>query len=203
MTVFFGDFVAGIVPLNFCLKYLQANSVVSTEEDKIRLFLKRLNIDFLKQEKVKAFAGYHVKIETFPSFKASIIPCGIERKMSEPLSGMPKDESAYIKTCCFCEYAVKISPDPRIMQKFKNGSLSVTSLSNQVLVIPEKHYPHWFTIPLETQVKLFQNMLALRKAHSSEIKGPIEFHCGAAGGQTVFHFHGRTGVYIARNLHAT
>ena len=74
------------------------------------------------------------------------------------------------------------------MQKFKNGSLAVTSLSNQVLVIPEKHYPHWFTIPLEAQVKLFQNMLALRKAHSSEIKGPIEFHCGAAGARQYFIF---------------
>ncbi len=170
----------------------------SITDDKIRSILIKLNEDFAAQENSNPAKGYCVQIETTPSLKAVLIPRGGPRK-EEQLSGMPKNESTYIEECPFCEYARNNLKDPRILKIFENDSYAVTSLSNQVLVIPEEHYSHWFTIPIEKQMELLQNILEIRDVYASTVQRPIEFHCGSAAGQTVFHFHGRTGFISTIN----
>lgn len=133
-------------------------------------------------------------IETQPILKAKIVSCG-DRRVDEQLSGMPEDLEDYMQKCPFCAYPKKKPDDPRILKVFKDHSYVLMSLSNQMLVISKQHYSHWFAVPLEEQIKLFHNILDIRKSHVSQLKKPIEFHCGSAASQTVFHFHGRTGVY--------
>lgn len=165
----------------------------SSSDKRLREVLIRLNDAFASQEKVKPAAGYRVTIVTKPSLAAILIPEG-ERKEG-PLSGLPQNISNYVLNCPFCKSSGS-KPNPSLLNTFEDESYALRSLSNQVLVIPKEHYPHWFTIPLETQAQLLRHILQIREDNPSQVQKPIEFHCGSAGGQTVFHFHGRTGVYL-------
>lgn len=138
-----------------------------------------------------------------PTLRAELIAEGGLRPTG-PLSGLPKDEALYSRNeCAFCLGAAKVH------KVFQDQNLAVVSLSRQILVIPKKHYAHWFAVPLEEQIELFKDALEVRKENPSSIftrvaelfeerradRRPIELHCGAAAGQTVFHLHVRTGVY--------
>lgn len=138
-----------------------------------------------------------------PILRAELIAEGGLRPPG-PLIGLPKDDALYSrKECAFCLGAAKVH------KVFQDQNLAVVSLSRQILVIPKKHYAHWFDAPLEEQIELFKDALEVRNENPSsffprvaeffgakrEDRGPIELHCGAAAGQTVFHLHVRTGVY--------
>lgn len=167
-------------------------------DDKIRNVLIKLNRDFKTQEEFNPAKGYCVQIETKPFLQATLTPFGGNR-IEEELSGTPKNTFDYIKKCPFCDYPRQNLKDPRIIKVFADQSYAALSLSHQILLIPSHHYSHWFEIPLETQIKLLYNILEIRNIYSSSVLGPIEFHCGSSAGQTVFHFHGRTGVYLHPN----
>lgn len=162
----------------------------SSTDGKIRELVTKLNDDFARREKSNPAAGYLVKITTEPSLKANLFPQG--SRNGGALSGIDENDSNNPQKCLFCTSNTPLAT-------FEDKSYALMSLSNQVLVIPKEHYPHWFTIPLETQVKLIKHILDIRNANSVNVQKPIEFHCGSAAGQTVFHFHGRTGVYLNGN----
>ena len=83
------------------------------------------------------------------------------------------------------------------MKDFGDGTYAITSLNHQILIIPAEHYDHFFATPFDIQVIIIKNALAIRNAQkNTTLKKPLEFHCGAAAGQTVFHLHARTGIYV-------
>lgn len=73
---------------------------------------------------------------------------------------------------------------------------AVKSLSGQLLIIPKNHYSQWFDAPIELQADLLQEAIEMRTKYPESQERPIELHCGSAAGQTVFHIHVRTNIYI-------
>ena len=65
-----------------------------------------------------------------------------------------------------------------------------------MLIIPKNHYSQWFNVPIEIQADLLQEAIEIRKQYSESQNRPIELHCGSDGGQTVFHTHVRTNIYM-------
>ncbi len=158
-------------------------------DSEIRGALSGLNQEFSAREASAPAQGYRVVFLEKPLLAGNLISEGGLRSAG-PLSGMPQDEELYRnEECAFCIGAAKVD------KVFKDGNFTVRSLSHQVLVIPKKHYAHWFAIPIEEQIELFKQAVEIRNEHPSAVSRPIELHCGAAGGQTVFHTHVRTGVY--------
>ena len=108
------------------------------------------------------------------------------------LSGVPEDKDGYQKNACpFCKSTVKV------IKAFEEHCRAIRSHSGQTLLIPNKHYAHWFEMPVEEQLTLLKAALDLRKTDPKPDKGPLELHCGSAGYQTVFHTHLRTGIFKA------
>lgn len=167
----------------------------AASHDQIDQLIVQLNNDFERYENTNPQQGYCVTIQTTPTLQAKLTPHGGIRS-TKLLSGIPTNEYDYVQKCPFCQYSQKNYTDKQIVKTFNDGTYAVTSMSNQVLVIPEKHYPHIFNAPFEQQRIILKNIMQIRDDHQDNIYGPIEFHCGSAAGQTVFHIHGRTGVYI-------
>ncbi len=156
----------------------------------IRGALAQLNGVYAAAEASAPAKGYRVVFLERPRLEGSLIPAGGSRSTPHLLSGIPQDEASYrTNQCVFCKSAAKVE------KVFKEGNRAVLSLSNQVLIIPKKHYAHWFDIPLEEQIELFKEAMEIRDANPSSVSHPIELHCGSAAGQTVFHTHVRTGVF--------
>lgn len=184
-----------MLSLFIMLNLIQPIHTTAPNHDQMHQLLVQLNNDFARYENTNPQQGYCVTIQTTPSLQAKLTPHGGIRS-TKLLSGIPTNESDYVKKCPFCEYSRKNYTDKKIVKNFNDASYAVTSMSNQVLVIPEKHYPHIFNAPLEMQMIILKNIMQIRDEHQDNIYGPIEFHCGSAAGQTVFHIHGRSGVYI-------
>ena len=174
---------------------LQATAQKFIPNDEIKVILIQLNKDFEAYESSTPQQGYCVTIETTPNLHAKLTPYGGSRK-SKQLSGFPTDESTYKNSCPFCHYSKNNYQDARIVKNFPDTSYAVKSLSGQILIIPEEHYTHLFTTPFEMQVTILKNVIQVRNENPDKIQAPIEFHCGSAAGQTVFHLHARTGVYV-------
>ncbi len=153
----------------------------------LRDALVKLNVEYAKREALAPSQGYRVIFEESPRFQAQLISMGGRRDKGTELSGLPQAERAY--QCPFC------TTDVKIHQVFQDQSMAIVSQSGQLLVVPKKHYAHWFKMPLETQLELLQHGMELRKKNSLAQKKPLELHCGSAGFQTVFHTHLRTNVY--------
>lgn len=170
------------------------NKTVNVMDNQIHQLLIQLNQEFATYEKNNPQKGYCVTIDTSSGLQGKITPHGGKRT-TELLSGMPENELSYKEQCPFCSYA-KNKSGSRVLKDFHDQSYAITSLSDQILVIPQEHYTHLFATPIEMQVIIIKNMLAMRSQHPDKIKRPMEFHCGSAAGQTVFHLHGRTGIYI-------
>lgn len=177
------------------LRIAETIQATTPNHDQINQILVQLNNDFAHYENTNPQQGYCVTIQTTPSLQAKITPYGGARS-TKLLSGIPTNESDYVKKCPFCEYSQKNYTDKQIVKTFNDATYAVTSMSNQVLVIPEKHYAHIFNAPFELQMIILKNIMQIRDENKDNIYGPIEFHCGSAAGQTVFHIHGRSGVYI-------
>lgn len=175
------------------------NTTVTTQisqfsDTQITTLLQELNQAYYQYEHHNPQQGYCVTIQTSPTLQGKITPHGGPRN-SKALSGMPQSQSDYIKTCPFCNYVQDNYTDKNIVQNFGDQTYAVKSLSNQILVISDEHYAHIFAMPEDLQCILLKNMLQLRSDNPTNIARPIEFHCGSAAGQTVFHTHGRSGVY--------
>ena len=168
--------------------------IVDVMDNQIHQLLVQLNEEFDTYENNNPQKGYCVTINTKGSLQGKITPHG-GRRSTKLLSDMPENELIYKEKCPFCKYA-KNKSDSCFLKDFHDQSYAVTSLSNQILVIPQEHYTHLFTAPFDMQVIIIKNMLAMRSQHPEKIERPMEFHCGSAAGQTVFHLHGRTGLYI-------
>lgn len=169
--------------------------VVDLEGQQIHELLQKLQQQFVAYEQQNPQQGYCVAIdEVDGSLQGVITPHG-GRRIAQELSGMPVDVTDYKQHCAFCYYRNHQS-DARFIKDFGDGTYAVTSLNHQILVIPQEHYAHLFATPEDMQVAILKNMLAIRKQHPDKIRRPMEFHCGSAAGQTVFHLHGRTGVYV-------
>ena len=175
-------------------KHLVESKTVIFTDNKISQLLIELNQEFTAYETNNPQEGYCVTIDTNSGLQAKIIPCGGIRS-SKLLSGMPENESSYKEECPFCAYT-KNKSDSHFLKDFHDQSYAISSLSDQILVIPQEHYAHLFVTPFDMQVVIIKNMLAIRSQYPEKIQRPMEFHCGSAAGQTVFHLHGRTGVYI-------
>src|SRR5579872_2334208 len=105
-------------------------------DSQIRTALTNLNSAFAAREESAPADGYRVVFLEHPVLNGKLIPEGGLR-FSERLSGLPQDVELYKKEHCpFCKSAAKVE------KVFKDGNSAVRSLSNQVLVIPKKHYAH-------------------------------------------------------------
>jgi len=184
-----------MISLFILLNLIQPIQATTLTNDQINQLLVQLNENFAHYENTNPQQGYCITIQTNPTLQAKLTPYGGTRS-TKLLSGIPTNESDYVKKCPFCQYSQKNYTDKQIVKTFNDGTYAVTSMSNQVLVIPDKHYPHLFNAPFEQQRVILKNIMQIRDENQDNIYGPIEFHCGSAAGQTVFHIHGRTGVYI-------
>lgn len=149
--------------------------VVDVMDNKIHQLLVQLNQEFATYEKNNPQKGYCVTIDTTSNLQGKITPHGGKRS-TKLLSGMPENELSYKEKCPFCNYA-KNKSDSRFLKDFHDQSYAVTSLSNQILVIPQEHYTHLFATPFDMQVIIIKNMLAMRSQHPEKIQRPMEFHC--------------------------
>lgn len=164
-------------------------SINNSLNDPLREALVKLNAEYAAREASAPSEGYRVLFEEKPVFKAILIPEGALRKGTS-LTGLPQNEEDYrANQCVFCKGALKVH------KKFQE-SLAIISQTQQVLIIPRKHYAHWFAAPIDEQVLILKQALSLRKENPGSIRLPMGLHCGAAGGQTVFHLHFRTGLYV-------
>ena len=171
----------------------QEGSVVTDEQ--IHDILVSLNNEFNQYEHASPQEGYCVTIETSPVLKAKLTPYGGKRS-TKLLSGVSAQTTESMKKCRFCKKSHN-SVQSFALIKFENDTTYVIkSLSHQLLVIPVEHYDHLFSTPFEMQVTILKNIFTVRQMYLKNVQRPIEFHCGSAAGQTVFHLHGRTGVYI-------
>lgn len=164
-------------------------------EDQICKLVTDLNDVFTKYEQENPQQGYCVTIETTHGLVPKVIPCG-GRRATKLLSGFSDNKLHSEKNCPFCKHASSSVQHSALMQFDDTRTCAVKSLSNQILVIPVEHYDHFFSTPFDVQVIILKNIFAVRHMHGNKIQRPIEFHCGSAAGQTVFHLHGRTGVYV-------
>ena len=129
--------------------------------------------------------GYLVSFGSNPGKGVSISYSG-QRQVNEPLPQLDQNN------CIFCNQDI----DKNETQLNKSQPFyELSSLSNQILVIPKKHYAHWFSSPIDVQILLFKHALELRSNFPLNIKNNIELHCGSSAGQTIPHIHLRTGVY--------
>jgi len=149
--------------------------------------LVRLNDVYKTHEQTSPSKGYRVLFQDKPILEGRLIPMGGLRKTAQ-LSGISEDTDAYQKLCPFCT-----STDLKIIKVFEDHTRAILSHSGQVLLIPDKHYSHWFEMPLEVQKNLMKHVLEMRSLEGSQ--GPLELHCGSAAAQTVFHTHLRTGIF--------
>ena len=164
----------------------------TTDENEIVKLLHELQQEFNRYEATNPQQGYCVTIATTPQLQGRIQTYGGSRT-TKLLSGISHDESHRNTGCTFC---TKVKNHAENLQDFHDGTCAVKSLNNQILIIPNEHYDHLFVTPSDMQIKILTNILKIREEYPHNIQRPIEFHCGAAAGQTVFHLHGRTGVYI-------
>lgn len=152
-----------------------------------------LNAQYTIQEATAPMEGYCVVFEEHPKFQANLIPMGKLRKTAK-LSGVPENTDLYqLHKCPFC------SNNLTIFRDYDDHYLAIISRSKQILLIPEKHYTHWFEVPLEEQTQLIEYALELRQLYSFLIQAPLELHCGSAAFQTVFHVHLRTGIILPKD----
>ena len=166
---------------------LHNNKKENTKTDLIEKILIDLNKEYEQYENTIRPEGYQVIFKTKPQLNAKLFPIG-EQRTTTQLSGVPENQDAYkAGNCSFCTSALKVE------QIFSDRCRAILSRSNQVLVIPDTHYAHWFDMPLEVQATLLRHGLELRKLHP-QLQEPLELHCGSAGAQTVFHTHLRTGI---------
>jgi hypothetical protein len=162
-----------------------------TDQNGLKNLLVRLNAAYAKKEASTPYEGYRVLFEEKPNFQARLIPMGGLRKTAK-LSGAPDNDRQYqAKDCPFC------TSDVKVHRVFQDRNRAIVSRSGQILLIPDKHYSHWFEMPVEDQLKLLEHALDQRKLYSSSKHPPMELHCGSAGNQTVFHTHLRTGIFKA------
>jgi len=148
------------------------------------------NDEYRLQEKHDPRQGYLVQFDVKENgIKASLHPHGGKRNGNELLSGI----SQVRDSCLFCPQ--KLAENPlKITQS--NTTDAVKSLSGQLLIVPKNHYSQWFDAPIELQADLLQEAIEIRKQYPESQSRPIELHCGSAAGQTVFHIHVRTNVYM-------
>ncbi|MGZ6254510.1 MAG: HIT family protein [Candidatus Chromulinivorax sp.] len=170
----------------------------NNDTQEVKHLVNRLNKEFEQWETINPQQGYCITITTKGKHRleGKITPYG-EKRTTLTLSGIPTDKTNYIQNCPFCVYAKKNQTDKKIAKDFGDGTCAITSLNDQILIIPTEHYDHFFATPFDIQVKIIKNALALRNAENTILKRPLEFHCGAAAEQTVFHLHARTGIYVA------
>ena len=164
----------------------------SLSDEQLRKVLAILNAEYQFVEATSPARGYQVEIKTGPQFKAQLIPMGGART-EKNLIDLPEGEAAYTRTCPFCPAEIGSNPQ-RVFKNFKEN-IAVISNSGQILVVPKGHRAHWFVMPLGGQVQLIKDAMSLRNAYPEAQSGPIVLHCGAAGGQTVFHLHVRTNIF--------
>lgn len=152
-------------------------------DSNIRTALDQVNQEFAQQEATAPAQGYRVQfLQDNRGLVGKLIPVGSREKKSS-------FSTPALANCPFCEPAA-------VYKTFQNQNRAIVSLSQQLLVIPQKHYAHWFEAPLDDQIQLINQAIEVRRANLPSIRSPIELHCGRAAGQTVFHIHVRTGVYI-------
>lgn len=144
-------------------------------------------------EKHQPAQGYLVQFDVREGgVHASLHSYGNTRNGNELLSGISQARD----NCLFCPQTLANNP-----QKLNNVVRRVTtdavkSLSGQVLIVPKNHFSQWFDAPVELQVDLLEEAIELRAQYPESQKLPVELHCGSAAGQTVFHIHVRTGIYL-------
>lgn len=127
--------------------------------------------------------GFVITFNDLPSEGANITLIG----KRAPGENLPQISTLDPKKCIFCH---------EIDQSDANDEIrNITSLSKQVLVIPNKHYNHWFETPTHLQLKLFLKAAKMRQENPSGVQKKMELHCGSTAGQTVAHTHFRTGIY--------
>ncbi len=169
----------------------QATASADHDTDSLKKVLTQLNAEFAVQEARAPAQGYRVVFEDVSTFKAKLIPMGALRT-TEHLTGIPEKNQGY--DCPFCKAAVKT------MKVYDDHSRAILSLSGQILLIPGVHYTHWFTTPIDEQLKLLKHALELRKIYPDAQGQPMELHCGSKAYQTVFHTHLRTGIFAAAGV---
>lgn len=128
-------------------------------------------------------AGYTVSFASKPRDGVVIKAIG-KRSKSEKLIQKVQ------QSCSFC----LIDCEKKL--KEKSNFFVLKSLNNQVLLIPNRHYDHWFETPLKIQKALFKEALEMRESSASHIQSDMELHCGSIGGQSVPHLHFRSGIYL-------
>jgi hypothetical protein len=153
------------------------------ENSEIRAALERLNQEFSHREAHDPAEGYRVQfLQNEGLLEGRLLPVGKR-------AGKGQFSTPYSNKCLFCD------PPLRAVHKiFQDQNRVIVSLSHQLLIIPQKHYAHWFEAPIEDQIQLLKQAIEMRSENPSAVRFPIELHCGSAAGQTIFHLHVRTGV---------
>lgn len=164
---------------------------LSVTDQKLRSICEDLKRQYDSYENLPnpKFEGYRVTIETFPELTGIVTPYG--QRTDEDLSRKPQEVIENQNECVFCH-----PHEDHIFKVYEDGDYIFKSIRlRKILLITKEHYPNWFKIPIETQMKLVYRMLEIRKQIPQRARGPIEFHCGSGENQNIFHFQGATCAY--------
>lgn len=96
--------------------------------------------------------------------------------------------------CIFCKLANGMIPTATVYEDDDFRAIMDAAPANKghVIILPKEHADDVFTLPVETQAKLFPVAAKIAKAVKEELGCDgvnILQNNGTAAGQTVFHFH--------------